>query len=445
MDYSNVKLGILDKFKVYLKRRQAEKAENERRKYEPNDDYMPDFSEADQLEQELLQKKIARLKSRDEKRQAKLNKRNHVQLLQEGQQNYKEPSNQMTQYEVKETPRYKIQEGTLDYALDQYLKGTAFMAQDKGIYDSYSILINLCALPNQEPGNNLQNEEWLIQNLENRQMQAKQQNQAESFLLQRQPKDPAEETVFFHVSKNTDFKFEKRVYLNCERKNIAALAYNLMRNFEDLDSYYLKFSSDKQTEQMDRSEQIVIYLKDDKELMDIATRIEKTKTEMPELFEGCENVNPFMKNYGGYMAYTNSPKEEKIEIQNEKNQTIENEPKKAVVYEDMKGGNRLFKKSYNQMLSTALEESLVYGINNMIMADPNFFKTVKDMKLEEGALESADVCAMVIVPEILENEQWKMNLIANMKQGLRILSQKNPTLEINGIHNDNLRQVDSTK
>ena len=89
MDYSNVKLGILDKFKVYLKRRQAEKAENERRKYEPNDDYMPDFSEADQLEQELLQKKIARLKSRDEKRQAKLNKRNHVQLLQEGQQNYK--------------------------------------------------------------------------------------------------------------------------------------------------------------------------------------------------------------------------------------------------------------------------------------------------------------------------------------------------------------------
>ena len=282
------------------------------------------------LEKELLEKKIHKLKVKNEKRQAKLNKRNNVLMLAGMQKTYEQPSNKMTQYEVKETPRYKLQEGTLEYALDQYLKGIKFMTQTKGSYNFYNVLINLSAFSNQEPGNNLQNEKQLIQNLEKRQVQAK------NFMLQRQPKDTSKETIFYHVGKNPDFKVKKRIYLNCKRKNIAVLAYNLMKNFEDLDSYYLKFSSDKQAERVDRSEQIVIYLKDDKHLMDIATRIEKTKTEFPQLFEGCKNINPFIKNYGGYLAYANQPVSEEIKVQNEQNQTIENMPIKAVIYEDMK-------------------------------------------------------------------------------------------------------------
>ncbi len=46
MEYENIKLGILDRFRVYLKRKEAEKTEEERRKYEPNDDYCPDYSKA---------------------------------------------------------------------------------------------------------------------------------------------------------------------------------------------------------------------------------------------------------------------------------------------------------------------------------------------------------------------------------------------------------------
>ncbi len=354
-------------------------------------------------------------------------------MLSEGQQTYKETPNEMARYELKQTPTYEPQKGTLDYALDQYLKAAVVMAQEKGIYDSYRILTSLGSISIQDHGNNLQNENNLIQNLENRQMQAKQRNQPREFKLQRQLGDPSKGTDFFHVKKNVDFYPEKRIYLNCKKENIAVLAYNLMNNFEDLDSYYLKFSSDKLAGEKARADQIVIYLKDDKQLMDIVARIEKTKAEYPQLFEMSENINPFMKNYGGYIAYSNQPLSHEINIENEQNQMIEKMPKKQAIYNDMKGGNKLLPVTCNDMLATALEESFVNGVNGMLDNDPSFVEMVKGMRIEKGAYNNSSAYVMAILPKILENDQMKMNLIANMKAGLKVLSEKNPTLEINGI------------
>ncbi len=434
MNYENVKLGPIDRFKVYLKRREAEKTEDERRKYEPNDDYNPDYSRAEALENELLNKKIAKLKAKDEKRQAKQNKRNHVQMLPEGGQTYKETPNNLTQYELKQTPRYVPTKGTLDDAIYQYLQGAVFMAQNKGYYDSYKVLTNLGASSSQEHGKNLQNEKNLIQNLENR------QRQTNNFVMQRQPKDPTKETNFFHVQKNLNFFPEKRIYLNCQKRNIAALAYNLMGNFEDLDSYYLKFCSDKQAREFDRSEQIVIYIKDDKQLMDIVTRIEKTKMEFPKLFEGSRNINPFIKNYGGYIAYANQPQKEEVNIEDLKDQTIAKMSEPQVVYEDMVGGNKFLKASYNEVLATALEEAIVYGVNSIMDNDPSFLKTVKDMKLGKGAIDNSSAYVQAILPEILKDDKKSMQMVANMKVALKALNEKNPILDIKGIDDEKQQQ-----
>lgn len=434
MDYSNVKLGMIDRFKVFLKRREAEKTEDERLKYETNDDYNPDYSEAKQLEQELLSRKIAKLKAKEERRIAKQNKKEGVKLLAEAV--YKEPVNQMEQYKMDATPKYAPPIGTLDHALEQYLLGIVGMVQKQGFYDSYKVLINLGIIPNQENGNNLQNEKNLIKILENRQMQAKQRNQPRDFCMQRQPEDPSKETVFFHVQKNYNFYPEKRIYLNCKKENIAGLAYTLMNHFEDLDSYYLKFSSDKHAREIDRSEQIVIYLKDDEQLMNIATRIEKAKMESPQLFEGSENVNPFLKNYGGYIAYANQPPSHKIKIQDEQNQAIKKLPKKQIVYNDMKGGNKLLPASYNSMLAVALEEAFVNGVNTMLDKDSSFSKTVKEMIPRGQLLNDASVYAIAILPEILKDDQNLIKLMTNMKAGLKVLSEKNPSLEIKGIDDE---------
>ncbi len=81
----------------------------------------------------------------------------------------------------------------------------------------------------------------------------------------------------------------------------------------------------------------------------------------------------------------------------------------------------------------------------MLTTDPIFLKTVEDMKLGKEALDNASACTIAILPTILEDDQRKMNLIANMKQGLRVLSEKNPTLEINGINDETSKQAGNTK
>lgn len=371
MDYSNVKLGMIDRFKVFLKRREAEKTEDERLKYEPNDDYNPDYSEAKQLEQELLSKKIAKLKAKEEKRMAKQNKKEGVKLL--GEAVYKEPVNQMEQYKMDTTPKYVPQVGTLDYALEQYLMTVLNQLQTGQKFDSRDALMSIGANSEEKAGQNKQNEERLEKKFKNR-TDINFDGQFEDFNREKVANGKEElKKVFIHVNKNEHEtrRVTRKLYLNCKRENIALLSESLIKNMDDMESFYFKFSTDYEANKKARSDKIVFFLEDEDELNQVLERIERTRQESPELFEGSENRNPFMKSPNGYVGYAR---------------------------------NYNTRNTYTSLLADRLSECLGDGINQL---------TNSEVKLKDN-----ESFLSVALSQILSDDQKKMGLIGSMKKSL---------------------------
>lgn len=371
MDYSNVKLGMIDRFKVFLKRREAEKTEDERLKYEPNDDYNPDYSEAKQLEQELLSRKIAKLKAKEERRIAKQNKKEGVKLLAEAV--YKEPVNQMEQYKMDTTPKYVPQVGTLDYALEQYLMTVLNQLQTGQKFDSRDALMSIGANSKENAGQNKENEERLEKKFKNR-IDINFDGQFEDFDPEKIENGEEQlKKVFIHVNKNEHEtrRLTKKLYLNCKRENIALLSENLIKNMDDMESFYFKFSTDYEANKKERSDKIVFFLEDEDELNQVLERIERTKEEVPELFEGSENRNPFMKSPNGYVGYAR---------------------------------NYSTRNTYTSLLADRLSGCLEDGINQL---------TNSEVKIKDN-----ERFLSATLSQLLSDDQKKIELISSMKKSL---------------------------
>lgn len=224
--------------------------------------------------------------------------------------------------------------GTIEYALDQFNKSLVYQNQKNGKVNPYKALIQLSGMAIELGEKNRLNEENLISKLKKQGSQFNVINQ-----------DDKEGNVYFyhiktkkHLSDGLNEKADKmRIYINCKRKNVAKLASKLVEKFED-DSIYFKFSSDYQLSNFSRAESFVIYT-DTKSASNIVDKLNDVYSGNKELFEGSKNMNPFLKNEGGYLSYAPEPKTDTYYKRNGKSEKIV--------------------PSYNNFLAKALQESFI--------------------------------------------------------------------------------------
>lgn len=295
---------------------------------------------------------------------------------------------------------------TLDYALEQYILGILYQINQRGMFRSYRVLTELSSLDNSNPGNNARNEEILVNNiLRSDKLNLRQQGNGKGMI------------AFNHVESKAPIKpYDTRIYINCKRENIAELADKFIKEFGD-NPFYFKFCTDAQSAKRDRSERFVFYTSSEAgELNTVMQTIERTKQKNPKLFEGAENVNPFMKNFDGYMAYA---------------------PEVGDIFIGLDGKKKPISRSYNTLLSEALEDSFTHAIRDMFSKD-----YALSAKMGSQMPNVASAYAIGVLEDIASSPNRLKELIQGMKQNLVKESIKNPKLDINGI---NLQRENETE
>lgn len=294
---------------------------------------------------------------------------------------------------------YTPQPRSIEYALQQYVYGLLFQQENGRAFNSYNALTSLCGIETTNPGNNLQNEMNFINRLANDgRVNVINQYSANNSIC------------FRHIQNgrnagNTD----TRLYVNCKRENIAALADKFYEEFGDT-PYYFKFCTDEQANTNRRSEQFVFYLSSEPEEMNrVIQTIERTRQKNPGLFEGSRNMNPFMKDINGYIGYAPN-------IDVDEFQTIQ--------------GRRqvLSARSYNTLLSESLTDCFTDAIRDVVSRD-------YDLSLRTGAqyYDRPEPYIATTLKAICDNPEHQRKLIEKMKANLEISSQRNPLLNIRGI------------
>jgi hypothetical protein len=194
--------------------------------------------------------------------------------------------------------------------------------------------------------------------------------------------------------------------LNCKRENVANLATKFIQEFGN-QPFYFKFDSDYQASSTNRSEQFVFYTpKEDTER--VKNVIRRVKEKNPDLFIGSENMNPFIKSEDGYIGCA-------PEVHTD-------------IYNGLDGKKEPVSRSYNSVLSKALEDSLKNNLRNIVSTDYNL-----SMKLQGKYYDELQPYALTVLDEIYSSPQKMKQLVEGMKRNLTELSQKNPVLDIKGI------------
>lgn len=298
-------------------------------------------------------------------------------------------------------------EGSLDYAIDQYIKSVLVNYEKNQVISSYNSLISLSALDNSYKGNNQTNQEVFLENLNDKKYSDK--------IALHVQKDRNGKPCFFHVStKGFPGDPTTRLYLNCERKNVALLADALSSELGDSD-YYYKFGADEQTGT--RSEKFVFYVNEkgsSDELSTIINALEQIKQKNPELLEDSEHINPFMKDINGFIAYAPDVS--------------------TSFYKNLSGNITPIAESYNSLLAEALNDSFLNSLQNISI-------TEHDLALKASGQTFGDVSAYLttgICQSINEKPTYLKKLINSMKNNLTIASRNNPELDIKGISRNNL-------
>lgn len=290
-----------------------------------------------------------------------------------------------------------IQRGTLDYAIDQFLLSYYSNAQKDGKIDAYKALTNIAAKEEQqdENGINKRVEENLLSVLE---------ENGKFYIEAQKGKDM---TYFYHVQ-TPDYEMDNtvtkmRIYINCDRKNVASLAGELLTKLQN-EKFYLKFSSDEQLSKKARSEAIVIYT-DECNINNIMKNISELEKETPELFEGSENTSPFIYRAGkvGYVR----------EIPDNQN------------YINKYNEEETLAQSYNTFLSRALEESFVEACKSVISYDKELTCATN------GEISDHPSFYMMHMDEIMNSHYPE--LIRTMKQELIKVQARNSYIDIKGI------------
>ena len=366
-------------------------------------------------------------------------KENRQKLLEKGQQKNEQDSNNTTNTVSKKSnkleyikvsepiiqqnintnksiePEYEF--GTIEDAIDQYLKGIAYNYQNGMDISSYAVLTSLFARSNQDKGQNEQNEKNLIDQI--RKMPFK-------YYLAVQG---TEKPVFYHIKSDRQEEYDDkntiRLYINVKRENIAKLSEELIKAYGD-DTFYFKFLADNQLDKRDRTESIVIYEKSEN-INRTLQLIEKLKQEKPQIFEDSEKMsNPFAKKIlDDVVAYAH-------EVDGK--------------YVDSNGKYRIVPASYNSVLSTALGESYINAAYELIKNNKDISKKLnKDFLLnidfarnipnaENGKRYDKRINeALSIFASVYQEIAEKHNdeLVQKVKQNLLNIKSKNPELDIN--------------
>lgn len=302
--------------------------------------------------------------------------------------------------EIKETYPFK---GTVDFAIEQFIAAMQYKYEQGNNVSAYSALISLSSLDNTFEGNNASNQAAFLNNVRSR-VYSKNMNESVQ-------SDRNGTPAFYHFYTKPLIKHDSRVYLNCKQENVALLADKLATNLGD-SKYYFKFGAAETKSR--RSEQFVFYIDDSKdtgEFTRVINCIEKVKKENPELLEGSENVNPFMKTYNGYIAYAPEVKDPN--------------------YVGLDGRQKQIDPSYNTLLSEALNESTVDALQKICATKYDLAEKTFGMRIDD----ISGFLATGAISEILHNPEYLREVIKEVKQDLITLSACNPQLDIKGIPN----------
>lgn len=256
-----------------------------------------------------------------------------------------------------------------DNMIEQYLLSYAYLFQSKSQnLSSYSAITKLGCHSNKESGENSKKETQfldIIRRLNKYQIQPQMNAKG----------DP----VFYHVyPKDNKFDYDKRLYLNIKRKHVADFCTCLFLEKEknEIESdFYFKFGSDKSMSEQDRSESIVMYLNDDN-LTPTINILEAIKEDYPYVLEGAENTNPFLNKIDNFIAYAPEPSQNYFVNKNNEKIPIQ--------------------KSYNNLLSYALDESLIDATKEYL----NEYPETKSLTDQDNLLTSQYCCQFI--PELLE-------------------------------------------
>ena len=318
-----------------------------------------------------------------------------------GQKSFNESIN--VGYTPKIEEEFSPKVGTLEFAIQQYLYRLQDHNQHGIPFNSYKALTEICGISTTNPGNNKQNEDRVINRMKSDgRVKIKNQPNGKNGICYRhiQHGRGAEDT-------------DTRLYINCKRENIAALAEKFYEEFGN-NPYYFKFGTDEQASGKRRSEQFVFYLKSDpKELNGVIETIDRTRKKYPQLFEGAEYMNPFMRDVKGYIAYAPDIKTD--------------------FYHRMNGEYSILSAhSYNTLLGEALEDSFTHAMQDIVSHD---YELSKAMNGEYHGTPQPYVNA--VLEKINSNPIEQKKLVAKIKDNLRICSKNNSLLSIRGLEEQN--------
>lgn len=292
-----------------------------------------------------------------------------------------------------------IKPNTLDWAIEQYMSSLILQQNLYNKVYPYSALIQLGGMKNLTTGNNEQNQKELLDNIK----KGKYGNDVQI----KEQRDKNDKNVeFYHICNNGMWSEGKdyRIYLNCKKENVAMLASKLAEELKNQD-YYFKFNSNEVNSE--RSEQFVFYIDDDDDLNNKMMAINKIKQENPKLFEGSNNLNPFLKTVDGYIGY--APEIHKGE------------------YNALDGSSKKVAKSYNSLLSEALEDSFVSSMKSLAKKELN-------IDISEY-IDLNQIASSKLLDTIYDDNNLKAKFIESVKQNLKLASERNPELDIKGIEN----------
>lgn len=293
-------------------------------------------------------------------------------------------------YQEKQPVQYSIK--TVEGAIQQFLNAYVYESA-RGDSSVYSILTGLGGRVEQERFNSIAENLFLNNLKQNKQFNIKNQHNA-----------------FYHIYnkewQQAGLDIDTRLYLNPTRENLIPMVEEILKRNGN-NPIYLKLETEAQMQQKamkneGRSEKIVIYANGGKDgnLGRIGQILTQIKKEKPEIFKGCEYMNPFMKNIDGIASYAPSP--------NTSN------------FIRLDGQTVNVSKSYNSFLAEALEESMNQALNDIAMSRKiNGFDQLSRTQQVQRLLETS--------PD---------KIILPMKRYLAQCQRNNPILDIKGIEKE---------
>ena len=296
-----------------------------------------------------------------------------------------------------------IKPNTIEFAIDKYM--SAILEENISLdkLSTYNVLIRIGALPNVNDGNNLNNQKKFIEDV-NKDLYGYRLDVKSDMEID----ENATKNDFYHAinvwKSAEDIKY--RIYLNCEKTNVVELASRFAKELENQDFYFKFGAAENESE---RSEKFVFYLGDEEDLEQKISVINKINRENPELFKNAHSVNPFLKTRNGYIAYAPEIHEG--------------------IYNNLSGERKVIDKSYNTLLSEALQDSLLKAVKEIAMED-------FELPIESGVYNFTDIRQLhqsKLLDCIYYNQNLKMKAIELIKKKLEIISERNPELDIKGI------------